>query len=178
MNTKKMTLIALMTAIMCILGPVSIPIGPIPISFTNLAIYLAVYLIGTKYATCSYLIYYLLGIFGLPVFSGFQGGFSKAVGPTGGCLIGFFFMAVISGIFIEKFRDSRVMQLVGMILGTIAVYTMATLWFSYVMSKTIVESFFICVAPFIIGDLIKMVIAMKVGSEIMKRVNIVNPKKK
>lgn len=171
MNIRKMTSIALMTAVICILAPLSIPIGPVPVSFTNLAVYLALYLIGTKSATISYIIYYLLGLVGLPVFSGFTGGFAKAVGPTGGCLIGFIFMAIIGGIFIEKFKDSKIMQMVGMILGTIVVYAMGTLWFSFVTESTLLESFMICVAPFIIVDLIKMVIAMFVGTAIRKRLN-------
>lgn len=54
-NTKKksfttfqMALIAVMAAITCILGPLSIPIpvSPVPISLTNLAIYLTVCLLG------------------------------------------------------------------------------------------------------------------------------------
>lgn len=172
MNIKKLTSIALMTAVICILAPLSIPIGAVPISFTNLAVYFAVYLLGTKYATYSYLIYYLIGLVGLPVFSGFTGGIGKAVGPTGGCLIGFFFMAIISGIFIEKFKDSRIMQLLGMVLGTVVVYILGTLWFSFVMDKTLAQSFMICVAPFIIGDLVKMIIAMYAGTEIRKRINL------
>ena len=174
MNIKTMTKIALMTAVICILAPISIPIGPVPVSFTNLAVYFAVYIIGTKYATYSYIIYYLLGIVGLPVFSGFTGGVAKAVGPTGGCLIGFIFMAIICGIFIDKFKTSKLMQLLGMILGTIVVYTLGTLWFSVVMDKNLLQSFMICVAPFIIVDLIKMVIAMYVGGEIKKRIDLRN----
>ncbi len=170
MNIKTMTKIALMTAVICILAPLSIPIGPIPVSFTNLAVYLAVYIIGTKYATYSYIIYYLLGIVGLPVFSGFQGGLGKAVGPTGGCLIGFIFMAIISGIFIDKFRNSRLMQLLGMVLGTIVVYALGTLWYSISMKESLVTAFMVCVAPFIIVDLVKMIIAMYLGGEIKKRI--------
>lgn len=170
MNIKTMTKIALMTAVICILAPLSIPIGPVPVSFTNLAIYLAVYILGTKYATLSYIIYYLLGIVGLPVFSGFTGGIGKAVGPTGGCLIGFIFMAIISGIFIDKFKNSKLMQLLGMILGTIVVYAMGTLWYSLTMKETLIASFMICAAPFIIVDLIKMIIAMYLGGEIKKRI--------
>ena len=36
---------ALMAALMCVLGPMSIPIGHVPVSLTNLVIYLAVYLL-------------------------------------------------------------------------------------------------------------------------------------
>ena len=73
-KTYEITMTALMAAVTCILAPLSIPIGPVPISFTNLAIYLSLYLLGWKRGTISYLIYLLLGLVGLPVFSGFTGG--------------------------------------------------------------------------------------------------------
>jgi hypothetical protein len=60
-SVKTMTMCAIMAALMCILGPMSIPIGAVPISFTNLVIYLTVYLLGAKKGCISYLIYMLLG---------------------------------------------------------------------------------------------------------------------
>ena len=66
-SVKTMTMCAIMAALMCILGPMSIPIGAVPISFTNLVIYLTVYLLGAKKGCISYLIYMLLGVVGLPV---------------------------------------------------------------------------------------------------------------
>ena len=47
-KTYEITMTALMAAVTCILAPLSIPIGPVPISFTNLAIYLSLYLLGWK----------------------------------------------------------------------------------------------------------------------------------
>lgn len=89
MKEKKFTVyqlcfMALMAAVTCILAPLSIPIGPIPISLTNLVVYFTVYVIGLKAGTCSYCLYVLLGVVGLPVFSGYVGGPAKIAGPTGG----------------------------------------------------------------------------------------------
>ena len=100
-KTYEITITALMAAVTCILAPLSIPIGPVPISFTNLAIYLSLYLLGWKKGTISYLIYLLLGLVGLPVFSGFTGGPAKLAGPTGGYIIGFIAMAIIAGLVID-----------------------------------------------------------------------------
>ena len=47
-STSTIAMIALMTAVTCILGPLSVPIGPVPISLTNLAIYFTVILLGWK----------------------------------------------------------------------------------------------------------------------------------
>ena len=67
-NTYTMAVTALMTAVTCILAPLSIPIGPVPISLTNFAIYLSLYLLDWKKGTVSYILYLLLGLVGLPVF--------------------------------------------------------------------------------------------------------------
>ena len=101
-SITQIAVIGVMTAVICILAPFSLPIGPVPISFTNLAIYIALYVLGMKRGTISYLIYLLIGLVGVPVFSGFTGGPQKLFGPTGGYLIGFIPMAVIAGIVIDK----------------------------------------------------------------------------
>ena len=70
LTTKQMTLIALMTALTCILGPLSIPLpfSPVPISFTNLVLYFSVFVLGTKFSTISYIVYLLIGLVGFRYF--------------------------------------------------------------------------------------------------------------
>ena len=143
-KTKTMALIGVMAAVTCILGPLSlaIPVSPVPISLTNLAVYFAIYVLGMKRGTISYCIYLLLGLVGLPVFSAFTGGAGKLFGPTGGYLIGFIFMALICGLFIEKWEKKIYMHFIGMAAGVI---------------------------PFIPGDLVKIIIAMIAGPIIRKQ---------
>ncbi len=108
MKTKEITMIGLMAALTCIAGPLSLPLpfSPVPISLTNLAVYFAVYLLGMKRGTISYCVYLLLGLVGMPVFSAFTSGPAKILGPTGGYLIGFVFMAVICGWFVDRWNSS------------------------------------------------------------------------
>ena len=112
LTTKQMTLIALMTALTCILSPLSIPLpfSPVPISFTNLVLYFSVFILGRKFSTISYIVYLLIGLAGLPVFSGFSGGPAKVAGPTGGYLIGFLFLTWIAGFFVEHFKGKLYAQ--------------------------------------------------------------------
>lgn len=78
-RTRQITLIGLMTAITCILAPLSIPLpfSPVPISLTNLVIFISVFILGMKDATISFLIYLLLGAVGLPVFASFHAGLCR-----------------------------------------------------------------------------------------------------
>jgi biotin transport system substrate-specific component len=168
-NTRKLTLVGVMAAVACILGPLSLPIGVVPISLTNLVIYFAIYVLGGKRGTLSYIVYLFIGLVGLPVFSGFSGGFPKLFGPTGGYLIGFIFMAFISGIFIDKFSNKIYMCFLGMILGTIATYIFGTAWLAYQAHLTFNAALAVGVLPFIPGDIVKMIIASFLGPQIRKR---------
>lgn len=168
LTTYQMAVCAIMAALMCILGPMSVPIGPVPVSFTNLVIYIAVILLGTRFSTISYVIYLLLGMVGLPVFSGFQGGLAKLAGPTGGYLIGFILMAIISGIFYEKSNGRNVLTGVGMVAGTLVAYIFGTVWFVVQMKCDVAYALSVCVFPFIPFDLMKIVIAIFLGKTIKK----------
>lgn len=168
-NIYQMASIGIMAAVTCILGPLSIPIGVVPISFTNLAIYFAIYTLGMKKGTVSYIIYMLLGFVGIPVFSGFTGGPSKLLGPTGGYIIGFAFMALISGFFIDTFFDKWYLCFVGMSLGTAVCYVFGSMWLSYQAHMPVNSAFAVGVIPFIPGDVIKIFIAAFIGPQIRNR---------
>jgi biotin transport system substrate-specific component len=174
-NTKTYTLVvtALMAAVTCILAPLSIPIGPVPVSLTNFVIYLSLYLLDWKKRTISYLVYLLIGLAGVPVFSGFTGGVAKLAGPTGGYIIGFIPMAVIAGIAIDKFQQ-RWIHLIGMITGTVVCYAFGTLWFCLQSGTAVAAALSICVFPFIPGDLVKMIIAIFLAKKIREKLDMVH----
>lgn len=169
-SVQKMAIIALMTAVLCILAPISIPvfISPVPISLGVLAIYLTAYVLSPLDATISVIIFILLGTFGLPVFSGYSGGLSKLVGPTGGYIIGFLFTVYISSIFIHM-KKGIIFDVIGMITGLALCYILGTIWFSYQQGKGFIASLLLCVVPFLIGDAIKIIVAVILGTQINKR---------
>ena len=158
-KTKDMIAISLMTSVLCVIAPFSIPLPftPVPISLTNLAIYISSCILGSKKGTISVLLYLLIGAFGLPVFSGFSGGFTKLAGPTGGYLIGFIVCAIFTGIFVEKFEDNIYMYPVGMIIGTIACYGLGTVWLAFQLKIGYSQALLIGVIPYIIGDGLKII---------------------
>lgn len=169
-NTYAMAVTALMTAVTCILAPLSIPIGPVPISLTNFAIYLSLYLLDWKKGTVSYILYLLLGLVGLPVFSGFTGGIGKLAGPTGGYIIGFIPMAIIAGIVIDKYSEKWLLCLLAMIVGTIVCYALGTAWLAYEAKMDMMAALWAGVIPFIPGDLVKMALAILIAPKIRAQV--------
>ncbi|MBO4390116.1 MAG: biotin transporter BioY, partial [Lachnospiraceae bacterium] len=166
-SVKSLTVMALMAAICCVLGPFTVPIGPVPVSFVMIGIYLSVYALGMGRGTIAVAVYLLIGLCGLPVFSGFSGGPAKLFGPTGGYLIGYLFLALISGWFIDRFSIRKwYLHLIGMVLGMAICYTFGTAWFMILMKMGLAESLTLCVFPFIPFDLIKILLCYGLGSAV------------
>ena len=167
-RTKQMVLIALMTAVTCVLGPLSIPLpfSPVPISLTNFAIFLAIFVLGMKNGTISFIIYLLLGAVGVPVFSSFRGGLQVLAGPTGGYLIGFIFLALIMGFALDHFDRKRVPTIIGMIIGMAVCYAFGTVWLAKLLSLSFKEGLMMGVIPYLAGDVAKIIIAAIVGPKL------------
>lgn len=173
MKLRSMIITALLSAILCILCPFSIPIGPVPVSLGTFAVALVTYVAGWKAGTLSVLLYLLLGLAGLPVFSGFTGGAAKLLGPTGGYLIGYLPMALVSGLIIDRFSGTglkdRLVSFLGLCLGTAILYLLGTLWLAHQANLDIREAIAAAVLPFIGFDLIKLALATLLGPIIRKR---------
>lgn len=170
LSVHSFTRIALVTAVICILAPLALPIGPVPISLATLAIYLGLYLLSWKEATLSCMVYILLGAVGLPVFSAFTGGVAKLVGPTGGYILGYLPMAVVGGFVISRTRNP-LFQFLGLAAGTAVLYALGTAWFCYVTKATFAAGLSGCVLPFIPGDLVKIAAAMMLGPQLKRKIS-------
>ena len=169
LTTYQMATTALMAAVMCVLGPLTVPIGAVPISLANLVICLTAWLLGPKLGTLSVAVYLLIGLIGVPVFSGYGAGLAKLAGPTGGYLVGYLLLAFIGGLFIEKSKGSPVISGVGLVLGDAACYVLGTAWFVYQMQCELGYALSVCVYPFIALDLGKIVVSCIVGALLRKR---------
>ncbi len=173
-KTKDMVIIGLMAAIICVMGPLSIrlPFTLVPISLTNLAIYFILYVAGTRRTVISYLIYLLIGMCGVPVFSNFSSGVQKLAGPTGGYLVGFIFMAMVSGFFIDRWYNKPVIAFAGMWAGKAVSAAFGTIWYAYVAGLSFKAALMGGVVPFLLGDLIKTVIVAAAGPVVRKRLAV------
>lgn len=169
-RTKTLALTGLMAALICILSPLAFPLpfSPVPISMGTLAIYFSVYVLGLKKGSMSVLIYILLGLAGLPVFTGFIGGPGKLFGPTGGYIIGYLFLALICGFFTDKWHGKCQPVVLGMLLGTLVCYLFGTAWLAFQTKISFLSALTAGVLPFLPGDLIKITAAMLLGGTLRK----------
>ena len=167
MKTRDMTIIAVMAALICVAGPLSISIGPIPLSLASFAVYMAGAVLGAKKGTLAVGIYLLLGLVGLPVFSGFSGGFQKLIGVTGGYLVGYLPCALLTGLGTGP-NAPKLKLPAFMVLGTVALYLIGTAWFMIQTKNPLGSALGMCVIPFLPGDAIKIVAASLLAQPIRK----------
>lgn len=138
------------------------------------AVFTAAAVLGAKRSVVSVVIYILLGLAGVPVFTGFRSGVAVIMGPTGGYLVGFVFAAVIIGVTAKVFAQKKWALPVSMVAGQLACYICGTLWYEFVYlnnSVRFVEALMVCVVPFIVPDIIKTtaaIILSKSAAKILK----------
>ncbi len=152
-----------LAAVICVLAPLGLPIDPVPISLATFAVMLTSYVAGWKKGSVAVLIYLILGAVGVPVLSGYTGGLSKVIGPTGGYLIGYIPLAFCTGWFAEKHRSNVILTVAGMLIGTIILYALGTVWLAFQMKMDLKAALGAGVLPFLPGDAAKIVITQVLG---------------
>ena len=150
--------------ITAILSQIAIPMpGGVPLTLQTFAVSLVGILLGSRKGFLSMSVYVLMGLIGLPVFSGFSAGVGAIVGPTGGFILSFPIMSFIIGLVCER-TDNKILIFLGMLLASIPNYLVGAIQFSLVTSTSIYNAFLVSVLPFIFVGMIKAVLATIVGS--------------
>lgn len=163
-KTYDLVYISVFTVLIAICSWISIP-AAVPFTLQTLGVFLAVGILGGKRGTMAVFVYILLGAVGIPVFAGFSGGIGVLGGTTGGYIVGFLASALVMWGMERVFGNGRIVLAVSMVLGLLACYAVGTLWFMAVYTHQtgnvgILAVLGWCVFPFLIPDLLKIVLAM------------------
>lgn len=169
-NTRDMTKMALCVAILCVTSflVVPLPFTPIVISLHTIAINIIGLILTPMQAGITVLIYLLMGLVGLPVFSAGAAGPGKLFGPTGGFYFGFLF-AVIAISFLRGKRVSvKRYAIVSIAVGMSIQHICAILGMCMHNGGNVAAAFVTVSLPFIVGDIIKCVMSSMVGVSLNK----------
>ena len=168
-HTIDITYIGAAVALITVCSWISIP-TTIPFTLQTFAVMLTVLLLGGMRGTIAITVYILLGAVGVPVFSGFTGGIARLMGPTGGYIIGFLGTALVMWAF-EKILGKKLwVYITAIILGLVVCYTFGTVWFIKLYTAddgskaTLAMALSACVIPYLIPEVIKVVLALTIGT--------------
>ena len=135
---------------------VVIPISPVPITGQTFVVLLAGLVLGSTFGAVSMLMYLFIGMSGLPFFSAGVAGLAILKSPTIGYIIGFFLAANVIGRFANK-------PILGIALGSVLIYICGVVGLILILNVTVSNAITIGVLPFIIGDVIKSIMAIGVA---------------
>lgn len=164
-RTLDMAYIALFAVLMAVCAWISIPVTPItPVAFTlqTFAIFTALLTLGGRRGTYAVIVYLLLGMVGLPVFSGFRGGPAALLAASGGYILGFIGTALLFWLLTAKLGGSLPVAIAACVLGLAVCYAFGTVWFLKVYTSgpmDLSKALGLCVTPFILPDLCKLALA-------------------
>lgn len=169
LNLKKISVSALFCAIICIISQFSVmtPFG-IPLTLQTFAISLCGYTLGAYYGTASVFIYIIIGVFGLPVFSAFQGGAQVLFGPTGGFIWGFILLCFFCGI--AKSSDKLILKILFSSLGLVFCHLIGIFQFKIISGNSFIAAFLLSCLPYLLKDIISLVLAFYLSVQIKKRI--------
>ena len=166
-----MTYISVGAVILTVCSWITVPFA-VPFTMQTFAVFALLLVTGGKKGTASILLHLLIGCAGLPVFSGFGGGFSHLLGPTGGYLVGFLLTGILYMIFEKTVKGKRTVFTVLLLAsGLLLCYVCGTVWFAAVYGSEGEKTGFAvavstCVLPYVLPDSLKLALAVQVGKRL------------
>lgn len=159
-----------------------LPFTPVPITGQTFGILLGAVLLGKTWGGVSAGMYVGAGVAGVPWFSGWTGGIGTLTGATGGYLIGFIIASFAVGYTVDKYSLSRnfsgmitllFFATFGLIYGAGLLHLY--LWVSLDGGSTIGmwELFMMGAAPFIVGDIVKLMISAGIANWLTPKQTVV-----
>jgi len=171
--TRSVSLAVVFSLLTALAAQIVIPIGPVPITGQTFAVLLTGALLGSRLGAMAMIVYLAEGAVGLPFFYGGHGGIGHLLGQTGGYLVAFPAAAFIAGAFAENGWDKRFLTAVAaMAIGSIVILLTGWAWFSALTNTPLPVAFKLSVAPHLVGDVIKILLAAAVlptGWALLKR---------
>lgn len=145
---------------------IAVPIPPVSFTLQTFAVLLALGVLEGRWGCACVGLYLLLGLVGLPVFSGFRGGASALIGPTGGFLWGFLAAALC------YWALQRLGRLPAMIGAQLVCYACGCLWFTLYAGGGFGGAVLVCVVPYLLPDAVKLALAHSVSGRLRRQLRL------
>ena len=171
-KTVELAYIALGASFITVCAWITVPFT-VPFTMQIFAVFFLMVLLGGRNGTIAVAVYLLLGSIGVPVFSAGKGGFSVLTGLTGGYLWGMLLIGAVYWIMTALLGKKLWIEIVSLLFGLLLCYLFGTIWVNALNAEhSFASSLMICVVPFIVPDLIKLVLAVILGRKIRQYISI------
>jgi|GEM_PF-2856578 Uncharacterized conserved protein len=169
-------LLVIFTAVLGAVSPFSLAIGSVPVTLSVLVLVIIGVVLGPWWGLIPVAAYLLLGLAGVPVYSGFAQGPGILFGATGGYLFSFLFIVLLTGLFARRFRNP-IVRFAGVILGQLAYYLGGAAWAVLLWKSILVFAVLSGVLSFLVPNLIQSVVGFIIGLALLRLLPPQKPKK-
>lgn len=168
-RVRLLALAGLFAAVIAVSSWVSVPLpfSPVPLTLQTLAVLVTGGLLGRAWGPVCVLVYLLVGLVGVPVFSSFGAGPGVLFGPTGGYLFGFVGAAFLMGVAGDRVRSrghgeaGRLgVLVVGAVAASVAIYAVGVPWLALVTGMGVRAALAAGMVPYLVGDAVKAAAAV------------------
>lgn len=173
---RSMVLAALFAALTAIGAFIQVPLGFTSITLQVLFTCLAGVLLGPKWGAVSQIVYVVLGLVGLPVFTQ-GGGLGYLVKPSMGFLFGLILLAWAVGMLTRTDR-SPLRVVLACVVGEVAMYAVALPYMYAVlnlymgMEKSVTDVIYGGMLVYLPGDAVKLAVTVLVSGPLLKKVSM------
>lgn len=149
---------------------IPLPFTPVPLTLQTFFVLLSGALLGRGLGFFTQGLYLLLGLTGLQVFTGTGTGSLYLLGPTGGYITGFVLASFVTGSLFTNEKQGRFTIFIKLLSADLVILFSGTLWLKISLSCPLSQAFLLGFLPFILGDVLKVILAAAVYSKLHSRI--------
>jgi biotin transport system substrate-specific component len=176
-SLHRLVWISLVAALLVIGAYAHFPLGPVPISLQCLFVLLAGFLLGPIGGLLAVGLYVAAGLVGLPVFHGGHSGLGHLLGPTGGYILGFLCVPLITGLGRRAAQSGELGWLRGLglaVLGYLPIYLFGLTWLKASLDVAWLHAAGVGMLPFLPSDALQILGSVAVARG-LSRQNLLPP---
>lgn len=168
LTVKNMARCGICAALLAISAWLSIPMPQVSFTMQSFAVFFALELLGGRRGTVSIAIYLLMGLVGLPVFSGFRGGAGVLLGVTGGYIWGFLAAGLVYWAVTALLGRKLPVRICAAVLGMAVCYACGTVWYLRLYGGNLWAVLALCVVPYLLPDAVKLVLSISLAERLKR----------
>jgi biotin transport system substrate-specific component len=170
-SVRKITLVvggSLLVAL-CARITIPLPFTPVPLTVQNFGVLLVGLLLGSRRGFAALLLYLAEGVMGLPVFSPIgPGGIAQLLGPTGGFLLAYPFVAWLAGYVMERGPKTFARGTLSGLLGESVLFAGGLAWLAF-LTHSVARAFRWGLYWFLFAEVIKVMMAAGIAARWQRR---------
>ncbi|MFH1440871.1 MAG: biotin transporter BioY [Candidatus Omnitrophota bacterium] len=152
---------------------IPLPWTPVPLTLQTFFVLLSGAFLGAGLGSLSQIIYMVLGISGISIFTSTGSGWLYIAGPTGGYLVGFIAASWLVGKLIRHFETNLFFVFALFCLSDFVILASGALWLKLIFNLSFYKMMGIGFMPFILGDLLKSFAAASIYLKCRNRVKVI-----